>query len=88
MMDYTDADKHVAMVKLHILRDKYREGWIPKWRKDDKKYCVCRVYADNRSIHVIESIYAQAFLSFKSMEIAKNFAINFRDLIEEAGDLI
>lgn len=89
MMGYTEADKHVAMVKLHILRDKYREGWKPNWGDDSKKYCTfCRVYNDSRNIHVSVSKYTQVFLSFESEDIAEYFAKNFRGLIVEAGDLI
>lgn len=88
MMGYTEADKHVAMVKLHILRDKYREGWKPDWGDDRKKCCICRVYKDSRNIHVSVSKYTQVFLSFESEDIAEYFAKKFSGLIVEAGDLI
>ena len=37
---------------------------------------------------VEEFISSSEFLTFQSIEIANEFLFNFRDLIEEAGDLI
>lgn len=87
MMDYTDADKHVAMVKLHILRDKYRNGWKPDWENNSKKYYIGH-YDNSNHCHVYQEFTFPNFLSFKTEEVAEEFLNIFRDLIEEAGDLI
>lgn len=85
MMDYTYADKHVAMVKLHILRDKYRGGWKPNYEVIQYKYAIKYV----RSCELAVDIYQTSrFLSFQSRELADMFLTNFRELIEEAEDLI
>lgn len=85
--DYHDAEKHIAQMKLHLLRDEYWNGWKPDWEDNNKKYYIghydnsnhCRVYQ--------ESIFPN-FLSFQTQELAEEFLNNFRELIEQAGDLI
>lgn len=86
------AEAHLALIKLHQLRDCYRQGWEPNWSDGKDKYCI--VY--NNSIHpntannyfIAAYTRAGTFLSFQSEEIAKEFLKNFSSLIEEAGDLI
>ena len=81
--------QHLALMQLHQLRDCYRDGWLPNGLS---------------SVHGIEMYYEPGdgvvkvrvrkcysiskFLSFQTEERAKEFLNNFRDLIEEAGDLI
>lgn len=89
MMDYTYADKHVAMVKLHILRDKYRGGWKPDWTDKSIKYGIMwNTHAEKKELMVSWHSYAPLFLSFTTNETASEFLTNFRELIEQAGDLI
>ena len=71
-------------MQLHQLRDCYRQGWKPDWKSMTDKYCI--VNCEWPSI-VSYTTYVR-FLSFQSSEIAQQFLDNFRDLIEEAGDLI
>ena len=86
------AEAHLALIKLHQLRDCYRQGWEPDWSDGNDKYCI--VY--NNSIHsntannysIAAYTHARTFLSFQSEEIARLFLKTFRSLIEEAGDLI
>ena len=86
------AEAHLALIKLHQLRDCYRQGWEPDWSDGRDKYCI--VY--NNSIHpntannysIAAYTHARTFLSFQSEEIARLFLKTFRSLIEEAGDLI
>lgn len=70
------ADAHLALMKLHQLRDSYREG-------SKFPYAISRngnrLYISNNE---------DKFLSFQTKEIADEFLNNFKDLIEEAGDLI
>ena len=79
------AEQHLALMQLHQLRDCYRQGWIPDWKKDYKKYIIVK----NRDKYdVFTSNWASRFLTFQDRETAKEFLTNFRELIEQAGDLI
>lgn len=84
--DYHDAEKHIAMMKLHLLRDEYRNGWKPDLTNIiEIKSCVSNV---RNELKVTNYSSVNSFLSFKSDDIAKEFINNFRELIEQAGDLI
>lgn len=78
------AKQHLALMQLHQLRDCYRQGWTPTLDKVSfgiiKRVSGC--------LEVKSFIYYLRFLSFQSEEIAQEFLNNFRDLIEQAGDLI
>ena len=81
------AKQHLALMQLHQLRDCYRQGWEPNLinPKED-------VWAINWAIDAPEVEHLipcdSRFLSFNSKELAEEFLNNFRDLIEQAGDLI
>ena len=79
------AEQHLALMQLHQLRDCYRQGWEPDWSNISGKYCIRKI--DN-SYKIIYYANLEAFLSFQSREIAEEFLTNFRELIEQAGDLI
>ena len=79
------AEQHLALMQLHQLRDCYRQGWKPDCSDDSKKWCILK-YHNKLSI---DFYYRRIeFLSFQTKEIAEEFLSNFRDLIEQAGDLI
>ena len=78
------AKQHLALMQLHQLRDCYRQGWTPTL--DKVSFGIIRRV--NGCLEVKSFIYYLRFLSFQSEEIAKEFLNNFRDLIEQAGDLI
>ena len=80
------AEQHLALMQLHQLRDCYRQGWEPNWLDDGNKYCIVYNSVYNYFISINKS--TRVFLSFQSREIAQLFLDNFRNLIEEAGDLI
>lgn len=80
------AEQHLALMQLHQLRDCYRQGWEPNWLDDGNKYCIIYNSVHNYSISINKN--TRVFLSFQSREIAQLFLDNFRNLIEEAGDLI
>ena len=83
--DYKQAQAHIAMIKLHLLRDEYRRGCEPDWEVNCDKYVIVK----NRGNYgVFVNNWAIRFLSFQDEERANEFLINFRDLIEQAGDLI
>lgn len=79
------AEQHLALMQLHQLRDCYRQGWVPNWNdENEEQYCIY----SSRYYFIIDRAAVSMFLTFKSAEIAKEFLDNFRDLIEQAEDLI
>lgn len=87
--DYHDTQKHIALIKLHLLRDEYRQGWKPDWSDNCYKYGVkWNIFPRKKELIVTWRNYDPLFLSFPTEEIAREFLTNFLDLIKEAGDLI
>ena len=87
--DYHDAEKHIALMKLHLLRDEYRQGWKPDWSDNCNKYGIkWNMIAGKVKLDIAWCKYNPIFFSFPTDEIASEFLTNFRELIEEAGDLI
>ena len=84
--DCKQAQAHIAKMKLHLLRDDYRNGWKPDW-KDGKlgKYVI---KSSGGECYVAKYIYISSFLTFQDEKTANEFLTNFRELIKEAGDLI
>ena len=79
------TEAHLALMQLHQLRDCYREGWKPDWNNDCNKYIIVK----NRDKYVVfGGNWTNQFLSFQDKERAEEFLDNFRELIEQAGDLI
>ena len=80
------GEQHLAQIKLHQLRDCYRQGWVPDWKYENQnKWVIFYVY----NKYIIEQYsFSSRFLSFQSKKIAEKFLNNFKDLIETAGDLI
>lgn len=84
--DYHDAEKHIALMKLHLLRDEYRNGWKPDWKDGNLgKYVI---ESSEGECYVAIYIHISSFLAFQDEKTAEEFLTNFRELIEEAGDLI
>ena len=79
------AESHLALMQLHQLRDCYRQGWIPDWKNNYPKYSIVR---KDKQYSIAYYLSTPCFLSFPTCEIAEEFLNNFRDLIEQAGDLI
>ena len=78
------AEQHLALIQLHQLRDCYRQGWEPDWN-GYSKYVIVK----NRGKYdVFTASWISRFLAFQDKERAKEFLTNFRELIEQAGDLI
>ena len=73
------AKAHLALMQLHQLRDCYRGNVDPY----ECQYAIVRGLSD---LIVVKDI--TAFLSFRTRKMAEEFLTNFKDLIEEAGDLI
>ena len=84
--DYKQVQAYIALIKLHLLRDEYRQGWKPDWKDaGELKYLILKL---GNKLDVIEIRTTQSFLAFQDDKQAYEFLTNFRDLIEEAGDLI
>lgn len=82
------GDAHLALLQLHQLRDCYRQGWTPDWKDaESDKYCIT-YWGNPGEYEVYRYVVNSHFLSFQSQEIAEKFLENFKDLIEQAGDLI
>ena len=87
--DYKQTGAHIAMMKLHLLRDEYRNGWLPYFGDNSKKYGIKRNMIAGKTWLVIAlHTYYSDSLSFPTYKLAEEFLTNFRELIEEAGDLI
>ena len=84
--DYHDAEKHIALMKLHLLRDEYRQGWVPEWGNIDESKFVIEMAGNELTVENYG--ITRHFLAFQDEKRANEFLTNFRDLIEEAGDLI
>ena len=80
------AKQHLALMQLHQLRDCYRQGWIPDWNNSTQnKYVIFNLVGE----FTISLYYCHShFLAFQNEKRAEEFLYNFRDLIEQAGDLI
>lgn len=79
------AEAFLALMQLIQLRDCYRQGWKPNWKKACNKYCI---YYEIDGIFPFNNIYNSRVLSFQSEEIRDEFLKNFSDLIEKAKELI
>ena len=70
------------MIQLEQLRDCWRQGWKPKPHES-----VYTIKFSNNGLGVYNFV-SREFLSFPTREMAEEFLKCFRDLIEQAGDLI
>ena len=91
--EYIDINPQIeALKKLILLRDFYNNNWKPGWDKlIEDKYRIEKDY--DRETKVISFDVGIAFrpstlLTFNNSEYAHEFLTNFRELIEQAGDLI
>ena len=91
--DYTDTNPHIgALKKLILLRDFYNNSWKPDWDNIiEDKYQIKKDYDRETkvlSFNVGIGFSPSTFLTFNNSEYAYEFLTNFRELIEQAGDLI
>ena len=77
----------LALCQLLICRNAWwkRLGWEPDWENGVKKYCITCIGDEisNQSIYQNTSI-----LAFPTPEVRDQFLDSFRDLIEEAKELL
>lgn len=77
--DYSAAKSHLALMQLHQLRDCYRGDTNPS---------ACCYAIVRGQFNLVVDCTPNRFLSFPTRELAEEFLANFKDLIEQAGDLI
>lgn len=85
------AEAHLAYMQLHQLRDCYRQGWKPTLEDNIEIYTIKKsrnIITHKLEITVLCASTLSSFLLFPTYEIASEFLTNFRELIEQAGDLI
>ena len=75
----------LALCQLLVCREIYRQGWKPDWTDDKIKWLIENI---NDNITSMAYMQTSKVLSFQSAEIRDQFLKNFRDLIEEAKELI
>ena len=78
------AEAHLAMIQLEQLRNCWWNGWEPIWDISNK-WCI---RLDNNELRVGLCTDISRFLTFPTIEMAIEFLECFRDLIEQARDLI
>ena len=83
---YPTLNQIVAVLKLKKLRDYYNNNWHCDYRNENEKNVV--IIRSHGELKIFVEWTITTFLTFKSTEIAKEFLTNFRELIEQAGDLI
>ena len=80
------AEAHLAYMMLHQLRDAWREGWLPDWTDErQSKYVILNLHGIWKTA---QHTTTSRFLAFQDKKKADEFLTNFRELIEQAGDLI
>lgn len=92
---YEDLNPQIAaMKKLILLLTFYNNGWQPNWKEMvEDKFSIIRNYIKETDeykygVEVKYSPTYSTWLVFKSKKLADEFLNNFRELIEQAGDLI
>lgn len=77
----------LALCQLLICRNAWWErlGWKPDWSNPNEKHCIVRKgEAADKQIKRFES----CILAFPTEEVRDQFSDSFRDLIEEAKELL
>ena len=83
--DYKQAQAHITKMKLHLLRDEYRNGWLPDWNDTNQEKFSIQMNRKNKKGRYS---HVSTFLTFSNAALSDEFYNNFRELIEQAGDLI
>lgn len=78
--------KYIALMKLELLRDCYRESENNRHR--NFAFCINRSGGHDYRIIELPCDSYQHFLSFEVYDTACLFRTNFKKLLDEAGDLI
>lgn len=79
------AKPMLALMQLLVCREVYRDGWKPDWKNRTNNPCICYIHDQ---ITPSYTTCTNSILSFQSREIRDKFLENFKNLIEEAKELI
>lgn len=79
------AKSFLALMQLISLRQAWVGDWKPNWAMHNSKYAI--LFVEDKLI-VTEILCNSRPLSFPTKEMAEEFAICFKDLIEEAKPLL
>ena len=77
----------LALCQLLVCRNAWwkRLGWKPDWKDKEVKYCIGLIRCE---IMTITNEGSNRILSFPTQKIRDQFLYSFRDLIEEAKELL
>ena len=77
----------LALCQLLVCRNAWWKqlGWKPNWTDNNDKYCIS-IYNGNIAPQILSS--TSSILSFPTKEVRDQFLDTFRDLIEEAKELL
>ena len=81
---YNDAFE--ALRELLHLRDAWNGDWRADWKDESDKYCI--VFLKYKSMITSSITNCSCVLHFKTKELAKKFLAQFKDLINEAKELL
>jgi hypothetical protein len=83
-----DAEAVLALIQLKRLRDQWWEAldWKPDYTDSSSYKYVIQLTRNKITIDYIQTI--NRFLTFPTKEIAEDFLLCFKDLIEKAKELI
>jgi hypothetical protein len=82
----SQAKAAIALAQLSQLREVYRDGWKPGLENANSPVFAIIFYDGELECHLYYKTLA--FLLFQSEQVAKEFLINFRELIIEAAPLL
>lgn len=74
-----------ALEQLLVCRDAWRNGWVSSNNDTTDRGAI---YRKGNNLEVVNTVFNNCILQFPTKEIAEKFLNTFRNLIEEAGDLI
>ena len=80
-----EAEACIALAQLCQLRDRYNDGWKPNHRDGSCKFYV---YFHGDNITTNNSITVHRVLTFKTLELAHLFMLNFEALLKIAKPLL
>ena len=80
------VEAHLALMQLHQLRNCYRQGWLPDW--NDGRQDKYAIISFEDKYEITKFNFSSRFLTFQDEITANEFLTNFRELIEQVGDLI
>lgn len=80
------AKAFIALIQLVELRDAWNGDWRADWENESDKYCI--IFIKDKTMITSSITTCSCVLNFKSKELAEKFAEQFKDLIDEAKELL